>query len=357
MSNTSPNSSSVTEVDTQEISNLSLLTSLTINYGRLVGQMSDLTSLSNLTNLIVKYDYTTSPNLNEIPTSIQQLIIGSGGYTTITGDISVISSTTIQEFSIRGSNTVYGDISTLPNSVTTINVTGSNTLSGNTSDFNFPNLTYLFLQGSNTVTGDVVNLPNTITSLYMYGNNTIYGSLSDIPASINILNLTTTGILTGDLSDLPRNGYSQLTLNGSNSSLSADTSTIPIVSGVTFNVTIDGSLTGDLSDLFNGGVDFPSCTFILNASNASSCSITYTSGVFLWGSLSATQIGISTSTNLTNTEIDNLLIDIDSFGGGVDWISCAGGSNVLTLNGVRTSASNAAVTSLNGKGVTVTVLP
>ncbi len=357
-SNTSPVTSSVIEIDTQEIGNLSLLTSLTISYGRLVGQMSDITSLSSLTTLNVKYDYTTSPNLNELPQSIEALYIGNAGYTTMTGDISVLSGTSIQNVVIWGSNTVSGNVSTLPTSVTQISVVGSNTLSGNTSDFNFPNLTNVFIYGNNTITGDVINLPNTITTLYIDGNNSLYGNLSDIPYSINSLTITTNGVLVGDLSDLPRAGYSILQLKGNSTSLSADTATIPIISGSTFNVDIRGTLTGDLINIFNNITDFPNCIFSLDSNNATSVTLSYTPATINWGSIQLNYFVLYTplSNNLSSNEINNLLIDMDSYSGGVTWTSC-GSTIAIYLNGTRTATSDAAVTSLNGKGVTVTISP
>ena len=358
-SSSSPNNSTAIEFDTQEIGNLSLLTTLQINYGRLVGQMSDITSLNSLTTLNVKNDYTTSPNLNQLPQSIENLYIGNAGYTTMTGDISVLSGTSIQNVVIWGSNTVSGNVSTLPTSVTQISVVGSNTLSGNTSDFNFPNLTNVLIYGYNTITGDVINLPNTITSLFITGNNSLYGNLLDIPYSIDLLTIITNGVLVGDLSDLPRAGYNILQLKGNSTSLSADTATIPIISGSTFNVDIGGTLTGDLINIFNNITDFPNCAFSLNSDNATSVTLSYTPFTINWGSIQLNYFELITplSGNLTSSEINNLLIDMDNYLGGVTWTSCAGIAKAIAINGSRTAASDAAVTSLNGKGVTVTVTP
>jgi hypothetical protein len=134
--------------------------------------------------------------------------------------------------------------------------------------------------------------------------------------------------------------------------------TIPIVSGATLTVDINGSLTGDIADLFSGGFDFPNCGFDILASDASSVSLTYTPSTFPWGTVSTQRFRLDTSTNLSSTVIDNLLIDMDSYGGGITWTTvCSVSAPSISLNGTRTSASDAAVASLNGKGVTVTITP
>jgi len=353
-----PDTSTVFEFDTQEIENLTSLTDFILSRGRMVGQMSDLTSLNSLVQMRVKNDYTTSPNLTNLPQSLEEIGLGSQGYSLITGDISVLSTFPLTDLTIYGSNTVYGDISTLPESITAINISGSNTLSGDTADFNFPNLSSMTLLGNNTVDGDVINLPNTMTSITIIGNNTLYGNLSDFPSSIRNINMSTDGVLTGDLSDLPLNGYGTLIIQGQNTLLSADMATIPIVSGATLTVDINGSLTGDIADLFSGGFDFPNCGFDILASDASSVSLTYTPSTFPWGTVSTQRFRLDTSTNLSSTVIDNLLIDMDSYGGGITWTTvCSVSAPSISLNGTRTSASDAAVASLNGKGVTVTITP
>lgn len=353
----SPDTSTVLVVNTQEIANLTSLTSFSLFRGRMVGQMSDLTPLS-LVQLNVKNDYTTSPNLTDLPQSLEQISLGSQGYTLITGDISVLSTFPLTNLTLFGSTTVYGDISTLPESMISINVSGSNTLSGDTSDLNFPNLNSLFLLGNNTLDGDVINLPNTMTTLTIGGYNTLYGSLSDFPSSIFVINMSTDGVLTGDLSDLPLNGYGVLSINGANTVIDANMATIPIVSGTTLSVRINGTLTGDIADLFIGGFDFPSCFCEFLASNASSVSLTYTPSTFPWGTVETQRFRIDSSTNLSSSVIDNLLIDMDSYGGGITWETvCSSNPPTITLNGTRTSASDAAVASLNSKGVTVSITP
>lgn len=348
--------------DSLEISNLVGLQSLSLSSraSRLEGQISDLNTLNTLTALTISNDYTSS-NLSDIPVSVKVLSLGSGGagYTTISGDLSSLSSNNLTTLVIGGTNTVFGDLSTLPSTLLIISIQGNNTVSGDTLNFNFPNLTQVTVWGDNTIGGDVANLPPNITAISMIGDNTLYGNLSDFPSSLTtiLLSAPVGGLITGDLSDLPNSSYSQLLLTSNNFMISANTATIPVITSATFHVKIKGSLTGDLSNIFNVGTDFPSCTFILDASNASPCSLTYTSGLFPWGSLTMNTITLYTSTNLTNTEIDNLLIDIDSYGGGATWVSCVGNPSYIILNGTRTAASDAAVTSLNGKGVTVTVTP
>jgi hypothetical protein len=123
-------------------------------------------------------------------------------------------------------------------------------------------------------------------------------------------------------------------------------------------VDIRGTLTGDLINIFNNITDFPNCIFSLDSNNATSVTLSYTPATINWGSIQLNYFVLYTplSNNLSSNEINNLLIDMDSYSGGVTWTSC-GSTIAIYLNGTRTATSDAAVTSLNGKGVTVTISP
>ncbi len=355
ISQSSPDNSTVIEVDTQEVSNLSLLENLLVNKGRLVGQMSNLSSLNTLTSLIVKYDYTSPSSLSDLPNSLTTISLGSFGDTTISGNLSSISSmTNLTIISVGGTNTITGDISGIPNTVTSIDIRGNNTISGDIS--NLPStLTQLLLYGNNTVTGDISNLPSTLTSLSISGLNTLYGGVSGFPYNLSTISISNAspspgGNITGNLSDLVRPAFNQFEILNNNSTFSATTATIPLCTGSTIQLDINGNISGDISNLPSS--DFPSSMLNIDNSNGTS-NVTYTQGVYPWGTVSTNYIKFIFDTPLNPTEVDNLIIDIDSYGGGVNWIA---GSNPKTLyiNGTRTTASDSARANLVSNGVTVT---
>jgi hypothetical protein len=360
INNCLPDNSTVVNLSTSEIANLTNITSFTLSSGRLTGQFSDLSALTLLTNLNIKNDYTTSV-ISDIPQNITHLVLGAQGYTTISGNISALSGNNLTFLGIYGTNTVSGNISTLQSTLSTLAIWGSNTVSGNTSSFNFPSLNNTDIRGANTIGGDVANLPSSLTNLYISGYNTLFGNMSDIPISINNLTINsfTGGNLTGNLSDLQRTGFYLIAISAPNHTFGLDIDTMPNVSGTTFYARVNGDLTGDISNLFNSGLSFPYCSITIENGSGTSSSISYTPSTYPWGSVDLNTFTINRNGGLSSTIVNNLLIDIDSFGGGITWgtqPSCAGVSSI-NLKGTRTSASDAAVTSLNGKGVTVTITP
>jgi len=350
---TTPNNSNVVIVDTVELSTLVSLTLLQWSRGRVIGQFSDLPA--TLTNLNITWDYTTSTT-NDLPINLVIISLGQLGNTQLTGDISGISNlTNLTLFSVSNGNTISGDISGLTNSsLATFVVSGNNTISGDTVNMNLPSLTTINLGGQNTVTGNIVNFPPTLVNLTFSGSHSLYGDISNFNANLQSIAITSgTGAIIGDLSDLPNSTYSVINLDGVNNLITGNTMTIPNISGSSFQVDFD-YIYGDLSDLFSGN-KYPNCIFNISSYNPNL--LTYTNGVTSWGTetmaLFTLQLG---SYPLTSTENDNLLIDLDSYGGGVTWSSCYP-TKTITLRGTRTSLSDTAVTSLNSKGVTITLTP
>jgi hypothetical protein len=125
--------------------------------------------------------------------------------------------------------------------------------------------------------------------------NTVTGNLSSVPSTIQYLWVTGTNTITGDLASLPAN--------------------------------IIGVLLGSSTRVSD-----------------------YTSGKNWSDALNSFQFNGAVGYGLSATEVDNLLIDLDSTS---PW---SGSGKLLQLQGShapRTSASNAAVLSLQAKGVTV----
>lgn len=353
----SPANGSSLQLNTSELTTKTGLTILDMSSGGgLTGTLSNLSGLVNLTQFNIKYDL-TGGDLSNLPSSIILLNDGSQGLTTMSGNLSSLSSFTgLTNLSVYGTNTITGNISNLPQSLQSVVIIGNNTISGDIVNLSQTNLLSIFVYGNNTITGDISDIPSTVTNLIIDGQNTLYGDVANIPYNVNsieIINETSGGNLTGYLDNLPRPGYSSVLLRSNNNTLSATTAGLKVISGATLHVNVNGNLSGNLSNL--PSYDFPNSMFYIDNSNGTT-SISYTSGVYPWGSVSTNYIQIRTNTNLSSTELDNLIIDIDSFGGGVTWIS---GSNPKTLRlyGVRTASSDAAVLSLQGKGVTVTITP
>jgi hypothetical protein len=198
----------------------------------------------------------------------------------------------IVNFYCDGSNTVTGNLSSLPAGLTIFLLGGSNTVTGNLSSLP-AGLTRLTCTGSNTIAGDLNSLPVALTYLYCTGSNTVTGNLSSLPAGLTTLILGGSNTVTGNLSSLPA-GLTYFRCFGLNS----------------------------VSD-YTSPKTWPN--------NINHFQLTPASG------------------GLSSTEMDNLIIDLN----GSTW---AGTSRTLTLTGTnasRTSASDAAVVSLSLKGVTV----
>lgn len=218
-------------------------------------------------------------------------------------------------------NTITGTIANIPPGIITFCVYGANTISGNISDLS-PNLLSFTLSGYNTITGDIANLKAGVTTFSVSGLGTYYGNIGSLPSSmVNFMTGTLiTGVLTGNLNSLP-SGLVSFWARGATNSITGSLNSLPA------NVTsfwVEGSNT---IDTYIAGRNWPSNM---------SCFI-----------LKSTTIG----TGLNSTEVDNLIIDLDS---GNTWAA----STSLTITGVyhaaRTAASNTAVISLQSKGVTVT---
>jgi len=231
----------------------------------------------------------------------------SDGRTEFGGDISTMP--TLTYLYIIGSNKLTGDVSNLPG-LKTLVAHGQNTIGGDVTELT--GLTRLEAQGSNTLTGDITNLTG-ISTLFCAGSNTLSGSISGM-TGLTYLRLTGNNTVTGDIAAVPLS--SSFNCWGSN--------------------TISGNIAKNSGSITCGG------------DNA----LTYytTSGNYSWkAGMSRVQIVPSSSGAMTSAMVDALLIDLAA----TTW----GGSLCIQLTGTcgpRTSASDAAVATLQGYGVTVT---
>ena len=260
---------------------------------------------------ITKFDTSTNNNYSFDLSELEKfnenfyyfLVYGSN---TITGNLSSLSGlSALYYFRITGSNTITGNLSSL-SGLSALNyflVHGSNTITGNLSSLSgLSALNYFVVIGSNTITGDLSSL-NGLSALYyfqVYGSNTITGNLSSLSglSALSYFRIYGSNTITGDLSSL--NGLSAL-----------------------YYFLVYGSNT--ISD--------------------------YTTSTWTQTSFNHYEVTPAAGSGLSSSEVDQLLIDMDT---GITW---SGSGKMLWLagnNAARTSASDAAVTSLQGKGVTVT---
>jgi len=190
----------------------------------------------------------------------------------------------------------------------TITIAGANRLTEwNTSgdfatEFNLSSLpsvmTYFSCYGSNTVTGNLSSLPSVMTDFYCTGNNTISGNLSSLPAGLTYFYCSGSNTITGSLSS---------------------------VSSAVTNFYCSGYCTID---------DYTTKSWANNQQRV--------------------YLVTSSPGGLSSAKIDQLLIDLAAAGG--TW----SGSKEIYLRGTnaaRTSASDAAVATLVGKGVSITTTP
>jgi len=151
---------------------------------------------------------------------------------------------------------------------------------------------YISTSGSNAF-HDIASLPSGLTTYSNHGSNTTSGDIASLPSGLTTYYNSGSNTTSGDIASLP--------------------------SGLTY-----------YRNLGFNRVD------------------TYTSGHTFNSSMNYFEHLPAAGYGLDSTEVDNLLIDLDSSGMSSGTITLSGN------NAARTSASDAAVTSLQGKGVSVT---
>jgi len=231
------------------------------------------------------------------------------------------------------SNTITGDIKYLPLSLTYIEVEGSNTISGNTQSIANHVFESFVVKGSNTITGDIRFFPATIVvDLVIHGSNTVSGSIFNIRATPNYLSLLGSNIVSGNTRDVPEQVLTmdfigQNTLKGS----------VQVFVPSVYALQLAGEST-TYGDVGKTPEDLIVLVIRGNGTPLSYTTKTWAPEMRL----------ISLNQGLNTSEIDQLLIDLSA----TTWID-----GQIDIVGTRSAASNAAVTSLQAQGVSVTVAP
>lgn len=287
------------------------------------GDISGLPNPSGLTSVTLLGNTYVEGNVNGITlyTALTRLVIFGNtsalhGANTVFGDVVDLPPNLIN-IQIDGANTLSGDIADLPPLLTYVYIDGQNTIGGLTSGFGLSGVTTFNIGGQNQIDGDISFL-NVSLELAIGGNTTVYGDVVDLNRTLTYLLLGGNTTVTGQLYDLPP-------------------------SLVNCTISGDNSLSGDVN------IDLPlSLTFIVLESGF--LSIIYTHASPRAWPASMRKVGLLNGVPFTTTEIDNILNDLAL--ATTSW----SGDKVVNLNGVRSSASDAAVFTLVGLTVTVNIV-
>ena len=240
---------------------------------------------------------------------------------------------------LRSENNDFSfNLSFIPSALSYFRCTGSNTVSGDLADL--PSvLTYFSCYGSNTIFGDITNLPTLITYFNCRGNNVISGDIANLPSLLATFNCLGSNTITGNITDL-KSVMTSFACSGS-CTISGDITNLPILMTY-FDCRGINVISGDIASL-------PSIITYFFCSG--SCTISVYTSPHVWADLMIYVLSLpAAGSGLDSTEVDNLLIDLS---GVTTWAS----SKVINIagnNASRTAASDAAVATLQGKGVTVT---
>ncbi len=222
-------------------------------------------------------------------------------------------------------NTLYlGNLADLPPLTYYLNLSGCSLVTGSLADL--PPLTYyLNLYGCSLVTGSLADLPPVTNTLSLYGCSLVTGSLADLPPVTDTLNLSGCSSVTGSLADLPPLKY-YLSLSG----CSSVTGSLADLPPLKYYLSLYGCslVTGSLADL-------PPVTDTLNLYGCSSV----TGVLSPHTSLKSCYLA---GTGVSQSDMDQTIINLATNN------TQTGG--VLTTNGTRSAASDAAVATLRARG-------
>ena len=233
----------------------------------------------------------------------------------------------------------YGDISALKNLTSLTNFNGNSTnVSGDIANLkNLTSLTNLYVGGTN-VSGDIANLKNltSLTNLYVGGTN-----------------------VSGDIANL-KNLTSLTNLDGSNTNVSGDIANLKNLTNLNSLRFTSTNVRGDIANLKNltkiTNMEFKNVTGLTGDMGTLPDNILFFtggSGKFTWTTSSRTYILATEKAHCD--KIDDMLNDMATktakFIGEQAWFKR------IELIGTRTSASDAAVQTLQSKGYTVSIIP
>lgn len=277
------------------------LTRIRTNSSEISGSITTLANFAGLTNFYAGTNNSLSGDISGLTNITILYLFGS---TTVTGDISAM--TWLEEIYIVGTNTITGSIAALASTIL-IHLAGNSNVSG--SIVGLASITDLWLD-TNTVSGSMAGL-STLEDLQVYGTNTITGDISSLTV-LDSLRLRGNNTISG--SPAAATGLRYINVEGSN------------------------TLAFDLNDLSTD------CYYIKITPNRI---VTYTQG-HDWSSVTNNFIvEPAVGYGLSSDEVDDIIIDFNS-------VAFDGNIILLGSNAPRTSASDAAVTAIEGRGGAIT---
>lgn len=204
---------------------------------KLTGDTSYYSQFTNLKSLILR-NSDTSGDINNLPITLEEFTIR--GNNTITGDISTLINHDFRgDIEIGGQNTIFGDITNVFNQSNRLTIEGNNSVSGVLDNKTATNIN---IKGANTISGLIQNLHDGLSIIRLEGNTTIGGNL-ELTSFTNISNIVIRGenIITGNLEI---NGVpDSFTLEGNNT-VSGRIHLIGQIGGI-FTVFGQNTLSGD----------------------------------------------------------------------------------------------------------------
>ncbi len=331
---------------------LSQVTAITSMTGEWSFNLTALSQFPSITSFTATTGNLTTGDIANLPAGLTYYY-NTGSNTTSGSIASLPAGLTL--YANTGSNTTSGNIASLPAGLTYYNNQGSNTTSGNIASLP-AGLTYHINTGSNTTSGSIASLPAGLTYYNNAGSNTTSGSIASLPAGLTLYANTGSNTTSGNIASLPA-GLTYYNNAGSNTT-SGSIASLP--AGLTFYANTGSNTTsGNIASLPAG------LTYYSNAgSNTTSGSIaslpagltvyyntgsnTVTAAIARTFPANSRQL-YSRVTTWTSGQVDALLINAAATTWATEKLINIGGTNAA-----RTAASNAAVVTLTGMGVTVT---
>lgn len=156
-----------------------------------------------------------SGDLSELPNTLTAAYFLSAANALITGGLDSLN-TGMKYFWVSSSNNINGNLIELPINMESFLVYGSNTITGKI-DVLPDNMRHLTLLGKNTVNGDITDLKATMSQFTLGGENTLTGDIANLPQTVNQFEVYGENTIYGNLGELKANNIWSLRITGSNS--------------------------------------------------------------------------------------------------------------------------------------------
>ncbi len=266
-------------------------------------------------------------------------------------------------------NKVTGNFGNIPSGLTTLTIDSTTGISAALSGLP-STLTYVTLGNLGTgITGAIQDVPTGLTTLQLWGLANVTGTLNSLPTGLQYLYLILSTAITGSIENLSSNliGLTISSTPSANTNITGSVDNLTTSSlvqlslyqltNVTCNISLLATDQASLQQLNLYGISQTVGTF--NLTNLPSalwyCSVdgtqgavSYTTGRSWAANMNQFRFLPNNGYGLSSTSVDNLLIDFAN----TSWSS--GTIKLDGFNSARTAASNTAVTTLQGMGVTVT---